>query len=90
MAIRDPVALETLVVDTLATTCQRDRNTITLHTNLIDLGIDSLTLTTVAAIVESHYEGEITQGEFLLLIQCDTVSDMVAVLNRIVPRALGT
>ena len=70
-------AVQTLVLEALQSGYELDRDSITLETDLGDIGFDSLGLTAVVARAESEYGVEFTSEHILRMYQSMLVADLV-------------
>jgi acyl carrier protein len=77
-------SIDDFVFGTIAGACNCDRNDITLDTDVADLGMDSLSLTTVAAHVEASYGCQFTDDQAQALLQRTRVRDIVEIVREAV------
>lgn len=77
------IDLQEFVCSTVAQACSVDRDRIDARTNLLDLGIDSLTLVSVFAQIEAVYDVELTPDEILSMLEAPTIADLVVCMERL-------
>lgn len=71
-------SLASLVKQSLCEACSVDPATVEGHTSLVDLGMDSFSLTAVVTYVETSFERELSADDVLELLQAETLTDLIA------------
>jgi acyl carrier protein len=69
--------LRDTVVDAFCSACACERSQLTPATPLLDLGLDSLNLSTVLAQVDATYALDLSDQELFELLRSDTVGDLI-------------
>jgi acyl carrier protein len=82
--------LQELVLDTLCDACNADRTTVDLHTDVADIGFDSLTVTALLAQVQAFYNVEIAGPHIVGLHDSILVSDLVTKLSKAIAESADT
>lgn len=75
-----------MVTEAIANACNFDPKEITGQTSLLELGLDSLSLTALVAQIEAVYECVLTPDEVLELFGAMRVSDVIAFVDTIAAR----
>ena len=82
--------IEKFMLELIATTCRREPSPEMLHASLLDLGIDSLSLSTILAHVEAAFDCEVTPELTLRMLQGPLVLDLIGVVREIAADADST
>ena len=89
MSVQVETSLREFVLTTLAAAANVERRALSEDTNVLDLGIDSLTLAAVVAQIEIQYGCEIPVDQLYLLIDAPLVRDLLTIVSRLVREAGG-
>jgi acyl carrier protein len=71
-------SLDELVSDAIAASCNCERAQITPDTDTYSLGLDSLALTSVAAVVSAAFDQDASEEQLIRLYEAQRVADIVA------------
>jgi len=76
--------LEQVVVSTIAGACNLDAESISLDAHLLDLGVDSLVLTSMAHQLAVEYRVSFNHEQILDLFEANSLRDLIGKLQRTV------
>jgi acyl carrier protein len=76
-------SFDRVVISIVANVTNRDEQTLSSRTSLADLGLDSLSLTTIVSLIESTYGCEAPIEQVLELYDAQSVGDLIQVANKI-------
>ena len=74
-------SLTSLVVGALCAACNVDPASVDSNTSLIEMGMDSLSLTAVVTQVEAAYGCELSAEQILELFQAESIQDLLERLS---------
>jgi acyl carrier protein len=77
-----PDSIEQFVMSTLAELAHRSRDEVARHTSLLDLGVDSLMISTLVAFIEAEYGRGLTLEQVVALYQAASVQDVLLAIGR--------
>ena len=83
-------SLASLVKQSLCEACSVDPATVAGHTSLVELGMDSFSLTAVVTHVEASFERELSADDVLEFLQAETLTDLIACFARALEPAKET
>jgi acyl carrier protein len=85
--MQSPASLEEFVLTRIAQACHLDRSAVSPETNLLGIGLDSLTQQSIISQVETSFDVEFTADETFELFNAECVCDFVRIVQQLLARA---
>jgi acyl carrier protein len=77
----DPKATDEFVMSTIAAACDFERDRLTADSDLLEIGVDSLGITTLIAHAEATYACDFTIEQTAKLFRATTVREVIALVD---------
>ena len=77
------------IIATIAAACNLEAATITLDTNLADLGMDSMGLYALVASIEATHDCELTSRQIVDLMLAPLIEDVVTIVKQVAKHSDG-
>lgn len=78
------VNVEDVVLSSLADSCGCDPSSLSLDSSLIALGVDSISILTLASVVQDMFAVEIDSERMDQLLLADTIADIVTITRSLI------
>jgi acyl carrier protein len=79
--------LDEIVVSAIAVACNIERSAIAVDANMLELGIDSITMTAIVAQVQASYDVQLETDDVVELLNAPRVADVLSLMKKALERS---